>query len=177
VGDALVNARADLVQLDDRGRGGARWRTHDGDATFAGEPVDSSSVAGILVLLNGSPVAWHVSKVKYMCRSSTDSELHGCDDAFHYLEITDRLRASLAQLSPLLAARLTRPVCVFTDNSGLRDIAMSPDDAVRRTLRHVRTRVHRIRDAVRAGAMSSRWVPACDQLAESSPRSTASLRS
>jgi hypothetical protein len=45
------------------------------DATFAGDPIDSSSIAAFVVFLNGTPVDWHVRKVPYVARSSTDAEL------------------------------------------------------------------------------------------------------
>ena len=92
------------------------------DATFACEPSDSSSVAGVLAFLDGTPIYWHVSNVSYVTRSSTESELWGADDASAFLELTRLRRAAAATLSPTLAARLAEPCCTFTDNPALRDM-------------------------------------------------------
>ena len=130
------------------------------DATFAGEPSDSSSVSGVLAFLNGTPIYWHVGKVSYVTRSSTESELWGADDALAFLEQTRRLRTAAATLSPTLALRLAEPCCTFTDNSALRDMLCSADDGVTRTMRHIRTRIHRLRDASRNNILRSTWIPA-----------------
>lgn len=45
------------------------------DVTFAGDPIDASSVAAVVVFLNGTPVDWHVKRIAYVARSSTDGEL------------------------------------------------------------------------------------------------------
>jgi hypothetical protein len=130
------------------------------DATFAGEPSDSSSVSGVLAFINGTPIYWHVSKVSYVTRSSTESELWGADDALIFLEHTRTLRTAATALSPTLAKRLYEPCCTLTDNSALRDMICSADDGVTRTMRHIRTRIHRLRDASRRGIMLSSWIPA-----------------
>jgi hypothetical protein len=47
---------------------------------------------------------------------------------------------------------------ILTDNSALSDIVASVDDKVNRTLRHIRSRIHRLREAVRRGYIRSSWI-------------------
>ena len=130
------------------------------DATFAGEPIDSSSVSGVIAYINGTPMFWHVAKVSYVARSSTESELYGCDDALLFLDTFAELFQDIARESPMMAERLDLPCPFLTDNSGLVDVINSVDNGVARTLRHVRTRLHRIRTAVRDGRATVSWTPA-----------------
>jgi hypothetical protein len=51
------------------------------DATFTSDQADSSSVAGVVAYLSETPVYWHVSRISYVARCSTDLELWVCDDA------------------------------------------------------------------------------------------------
>jgi hypothetical protein len=136
------------------------------DATFAADPHDSSSVCGVIVFLHGAPMFWHVSRVAYVARSSTDAEMWGCDDALHYVETFCPLLSDLALVSDVMRPSLDLPYPILTDNSALTDIVASVDDKVNRTLRHIRSRVHRLREAVRAGYIRSAWIRKEEMLAD-----------
>jgi hypothetical protein len=130
------------------------------DATFASDMHDSSSVAGVVVFFNGAPVHWRVSRVTYVARSSTDSELWGADDALQYLQSFAEMFTELAAASPIVGSLLDQPFVMHTDNTGLAGILNDVDDKVNRTLRHIRTRIHRLRHAIRQGFARSQWRPA-----------------
>jgi hypothetical protein len=136
------------------------------DASYAGEPLDSSSVAGALGFINGTPWIWRVTKVTYVARSSTESELYALDDGLMILETHLDLFVALADLDCVHGIRFARPLGCVTDNRALRDIISSVDDDIGRSLRHLRTRVHRTRHAVRSGLIASIWCPGPEQLAD-----------
>jgi hypothetical protein len=103
------------------------------DATFAADSYDSSSVCGVVVFFHGAPVFWHVSRIAYVARSSTDAEMWGCDDALHYVETFCPLLSDLASVSDVMRPSLDLPYPILTDNSALADIVASVDDKVNRT--------------------------------------------
>jgi hypothetical protein len=129
------------------------------DATFSADPHDSSSVCGVVVFLRGAPIFWHASRVANVTRSSTDAEMWGCDDALHYVEMVLPLLAELAEVSDVMRPLLDLPYLIRTDNSALAEIVESVDDKVNRTLRHVRSRIQRLCQAVRDGLIRSEWTP------------------
>ena len=48
----------------------------------------------------------------------------------------------------------------------MRDIVNSIDEGVSRSLRHIRTRVHRVRFAIREGLVHLGWCPAREMIAD-----------
>jgi hypothetical protein len=55
------------------------------DATYNSDPCDSTSLAAVVVFLGGTPISWSTSRVPYVCRSSTHSELDGAAKALNFL--------------------------------------------------------------------------------------------
>jgi hypothetical protein len=130
------------------------------DATFAGDPIDSSSVAAFVVFLNGTPVDWHVKRIPYVARSSTDAELYGADAALRFLEDHAELLKAVARVSSIMRTLIPDTTTLATDNSGLEQLANNINDNEPRGQRHIRTRIHHLKEAIRDKQISVRWVPA-----------------
>jgi len=136
------------------------------DATFAGDPSDSSSVAAFVVFLNGTPVDWHVKRVPYVARSSTDAELYGADNALRFIEDHEQLLRAVAQVSSIMRKLIPDTTAVATDNSGLERLANNVNDGEPAGQRHIRTRIHHLKEAIRAGQIRLKWVSADDMHAD-----------
>ena len=85
------------------------------DATFAGDPHDSSSVAAFVAFVNGTLV--------------------------HHARAHPRRHHK-------------------TDNSGLEHLANNVNDGELPGQRHIRTRIHHLKEAIRSGRIRVKWVPA-----------------
>ena len=59
-------------------------------------------MAAFVVFLNGTPVDWHVKRVPYVARSSTDAELYGADNALRFIEDRKQLLRAVAQVSSIM---------------------------------------------------------------------------
>jgi hypothetical protein len=130
------------------------------DATFASDPLDSSSVAAVVVFLNGTPIDWHVKRIPYVSRSSTDAELYGADLALRFLEDHSELLDAVARASSIMRQLIPTTRSIYTDNTGLEHLANNINDTELRGQRHIRTRIHHLKEAVRDRTISMRWVPA-----------------
>jgi hypothetical protein len=129
------------------------------DATYNSDLLDSTSVAAVVVFLGGTPISWSTARIPYVCRSSTHAELDGADRALNFLQDHAELFAAVADASPIMRMIIPDTTKIVTDNSGLAQLANSVNDAELRTHRHIRTRLHHLKAAVRDKTITLTWAP------------------
>ena len=105
-------------------------------------------------------------RIPFVARSSTDAELYGADLALRFLEDHSELLDAVAEASAIMRLLIPATKGVYTDNSGLENLANSINDNELRGQRHIRTRIHHLKQAVRDNKINLRWVPASSMHAD-----------
>jgi hypothetical protein len=127
------------------------------DADHAGNPEDRISVTGYIFMLNGGPIHWCSKRQPIVALSSTEAEyyaasLAGCD--------TEYFRRILADIDlPQHDATV-----LFEDNQAT--IALSEKSGVARRMKHIDTRVHRLRHLSASGVIRLSKIATDLQLAD-----------
>ena len=136
------------------------------DATYNSDPLDSTSIAAVVVFLAGTPISWCTARIPYVCRSSTHAELDGAARALCFLQDHAELLDAVADASPIMRTIIPATTGVVTDNSGLAQLANSINDAELRSHRHIRTRLHHLKAAVRDKTIKLTWAPGSEMHAD-----------
>lgn len=127
------------------------------DADWAGCPIIRRSTTGICVFLFSNCVSWSSKKQHIVTRSSAEVE---------YRSLAS-LAANITWITYLLkdiGISLPRPPLLFTDN--ISALHLTDNRVLHARTKHVEFDYHFIREKVVQGAMVTKFVPPCQQVAD-----------
>jgi transposase InsO family protein len=127
------------------------------DADHAGDPESRLSVSGYIVYLSGAPILWASKRQQCSAISSSESEFYAASTLGLEVQYMRRL---LDQLG----CTQTGPTEVFEDNASV--IFASNGKSSFRRLKHIDTRVHRLRQQVQEGLLVLTKVESASNVAD-----------
>ncbi len=110
------------------------------DADHAGNPEDSKSVGGYVMMLNGGAISWSSKKIKVVAISSFESEWYSASIAACKAAVVRRLLQEMDRLQ-------TKPTVVFEDNAACIYAATSQKPFGQRA-KHIDTSLFKLREYV-----------------------------
>lgn len=124
------------------------------DADWAGDTSDRKSTSGVLIMVNGNPVAWKSKKQVGVALSSTEAEYISVSEC---VKVIKWARMSLSELNMLE----TTPTVLFEDNMGA--IRWSSGE---KRAKHVDIRFHFVRDEAENGTVELKYCPTAEMAAD-----------
>jgi hypothetical protein len=112
------------------------------DSDHAGNPDDRRSVTGYALLLNGGPISWSSKRQPVVAVSSSEAEFYAASLAGLEVQYVRRMLDELGFTQ-------SGPTPLLEDNQAT--IYMSKSEGQMKRAKHIDTRVHRLREQVRAG--------------------------
>jgi hypothetical protein len=126
------------------------------DSDWAGDKSDRRSLAGKMVLLNGTPISWSSGKLKAVCLSSTEAEFRVAS-----MVVTDLLY--IAHLMQELGVYLSNLPVYIDNKSAIDQIKTSK---VNPASKHVETRYYHVKSEYKKGFIVPIWIPTSIQLSD-----------
>ena len=127
------------------------------DADHAGDPDTRLSVSGYILMLSGGPVVWASRRQTISAVSSAESEWYAASAAALEIQYMRRL------LEQLGFPQLSSTTC-WEDNSAT--IWASTGQSSFRRLKHIDTRVHRLRQMVQEKILTLVKIPSADNISD-----------
>ncbi|KAL9247820.1 hypothetical protein vseg_021208 [Gypsophila vaccaria] len=127
------------------------------DAAYASCPLTRRSFTAYFICLGGSPISWKTKKQPTVARSSTEAE-------YRAMTSTTSEVMWLKGLLRCLGIDIRDTVPLHVDNQSAIHIAKNP--VCHERTKHIEVDIHFIRDEIKRGTISPRYIPTQLQLAD-----------
>ncbi len=127
------------------------------DSDYAGDKTDAKSVSGMALIIANAAADWRSKKQTNVTLSSSEAEYTAACGAVRHIVWVRRLLKQIGVVQ-------TNPTEVRLDNQ--TTIKMIEDDNMTEKRRHINVAYHYTRDLLKDGAISIKWVPTADQIAD-----------
>ena len=131
------------------------------DASWGGDLFDGRAWTGVLIMLNGGPIAWQSKRQPTTALSSAEAEYMGMTEATKLIKYIASLVCFLSLDTDSL---LINPFQIKTDSTSAMHLANNPVSSQRS--RHINVRYHFIREAIANGEITLKFVGTADQWAD-----------
>lgn len=129
------------------------------DADWAGDVDDRKSTSGYVVKLGNNVVSWATKKQKTVSLSSAEAEYMAIATASQEISWIKQLLSEL-----LTTTGIRSEATLSVDNQAA--LLISKNDLYHDRTKHIDIRYHFVRDHIKAGLLTVKWVSTHDQLAD-----------
>jgi hypothetical protein len=127
------------------------------DSDWGSNPDDRKSISGFVCCINGNPVSWS-------SRTQKSTALSSCEAEFMALSESMREALWLRQLLIELRIGFVQPITIRVDNQSAIKLAENPVQHQRS--KHIDIRYFRIREEIRNGNITVKYVPTDQNIAD-----------
>ena len=126
------------------------------DADFAGEPSTRRSVSGMVSMYSGGAITWMSRRQQCVSLSTTEAEYIAVSEAGKEAVWLNRLLGGITSLNSVPT--------LMCDNASAIKLAMNGE--FHKRSKHIDVRHHYVRDLLKAGQVSMKFIPSKNQIAD-----------
>lgn len=127
------------------------------DSSWADDKDDRKSTAGHCVYMNNNLITWCTRKQSIVATSTTEAELIAVFEVVKEMEWMSMLLTEMGY-------RLRKPMTVWCDNRST--VCITKNDSDHDRTKHIDVRVYYVRDLVRKGEVTVKWIETGKQTAD-----------